>query len=263
MNPVCQHVREVMDSYLAEELLVETNHEILRHLDTCPECAAELQRRQRLRTLLSQALEIQVDDQRAAARISRALDREQRPWRRVAPLATAAATLIAAVAFAFWFSRPVDVSAYDDSAEDHIACALTYPVSYSYDADRAARNLAPPFMPVVEAVGVSHGGYHVIDAHMCPYKGRNYAHVVFRGGGQTLSLFAERAGRGTLPAAPATTLTGEAIDVHETTRLGYRIAAVATRDYRLFLISERLTEPPATELDILRAAVRFIRSLED
>ena len=263
MNPGCQHVREVMDSYLAEELLVETNHDVLRHLDSCPECAAELQRRQRLRALLSHALEVQVDEQRAAARISHALDREQRPWRRIAPLATLAATLIAAAAVAFWFSRPVDVAAYDEAAEDHVACALIYPVSYSYDADRAARNLAPPFTAVVDAVGLSHGAYEVIDAHMCPYKGRNYAHVVFRGGGQMLSLFAERAQRGTLPAAPATTLTGETIDVHETTRLGYRIAAVATRDYRLFLISEWPTEPPAIERDILRSAVRFIRGLED
>ena len=262
MNPDCRRIREVMDSYLAEELLVETNHEVLRHLDSCQECAAELQRRQQLRALLSQALEIQVDDQHAAARISQALDREQRSWKRVTPLATAAATLIAVVALAFWFSRPVDVAAYDDSADDHIVCALSYPVSHRYDADRAAQSLAPPFMPIVDAVGVSHGEYEVIDAHMCPFKGRNYAHVVFRGGGQTLSLFAERAERGALPAAPATTLTGDTIDVHETTRLGYRIAAVATDDYQLFLVSERPTDPPEIERDILRSAVRFIRGLE-
>ena len=95
MNPGCQRVREVMDSYLAEELLVETNHEVLRHLQVCQECGMELQRRQRLRALLSQALEIQVDDRRAAARISQALDREQHSWKRAAPLATAAAALIA------------------------------------------------------------------------------------------------------------------------------------------------------------------------
>jgi hypothetical protein len=252
-----------MDSYLAEELLVETNHEVLRHLDTCQECAAELQRRQRLCTLLSQALEIQVDDRRAAARISQVLDREQRSWNRVGPLATAAATLMAAVALAFWFTRPVDVAAYDNSAEDHIVCALGYPVSHSYDADRAVQNLEPPFTPIVDAVGVSHGVYEVIDAHMCPFKGRNYAHVVFRGGGQTLSLFAERAERGTLPAAPATRLTGDTIEVHGTMRRGYRIAAVATRHYQLFLVSERPTEPPEIEHDILRSAVRFIRGLEE
>lgn len=263
MNPDCQRVRELMDSYLAEELLVETNHEVLRHLDTCQECAAELQRRQRLRTLLLQVLEIQVDDRRAAARISQALDREQRSWKRVAPLATAAATLIAVVTVAFWFSRPVDVAAYDDSADDHIVCALSYPVNHTYDADHAAQNLAPPFTSIVDAVGVSHGVYEAIDAHMCPFKGRNYAHIVFRGGGQTISLFVERAERGRLPEAPAMPLTGDTFEVHGTTRRGYRIAAVATRDYQLFLVSERPTEPPEVELDILRSAVRFLRGLEE
>ena len=97
---------------------------------------------------------------------------------------------------------------------------------------------------------------------MCPYKGRNYAHVVIRGDGQTLSIFAERAARGALPATPTTVLAGDTLDVHATTRLGYRIAAVATRDYRLFLVSERPTDPPDLAQDILRSAVRFIRGLE-
>jgi hypothetical protein len=173
-----------------------------------------------------------------------------------------AATLIAAVAVAYWAGRRVDAAAYDDSAEDHIACALAYPEATAYDPDRAAQNLVPPFEQMADVVGLSHDGYHVIDAHMCPFKGRNYAHVVIRGDGQTLSLFAERAERGALPATPSTVLAGDILDVHTTTRLGYRISAVAMRDHRVFLVSERPTDPPALAQDILRSAVRFIRSLE-
>jgi hypothetical protein len=156
----------------------------------------------------------------------------------------------------------VDAAAYDHSAEDHIACALSYPDGTAYDKVRAAKNLESPFEHIVDAVGLSHGLYHVIDAHMCPYKGRNYAHVVIRGDGQTLSLFAERAERGALPDTPTTVLAGDTLDVYATTRLGYRISAVATRDYRLFLVSERPTDPPDLTQDLLRSAVRFIRGLE-
>jgi hypothetical protein len=131
-----------------------------------------------------------------------------------------------------------------------------------YDPARAAQNLAAPFEHIVDAVGRSHGVYHVIDAHMCPYKGRNYVHVVIRGGGQTLSLFAERAGRGTLPDTATTVLAGDTIDVHSTARLGYRISALATRDHQVFLVSERPMDPPDVAEDILRSAVRFIRDLE-
>jgi anti-sigma factor RsiW len=251
-----------MDSYLCQELSVETNHGFLRHVAQCHDCAAELTRRQRLRALLSETLAVAVDADHASARITQAVYRERRSWVRVAPLAAIAATLVAAVVVAFWSGRRVDAAAYNDSAEDHIACALAYPESAEYDKDRVARSLAPPFEQIVDAVGRSHGVYHVIDAHMCPYKGRTYAHVVIRGDGQTLSLFAEHAERGVLPDAPTTVLPGDTLDVHATTRLGYRVSAVATRDHRLFLVSQRPTDPPDLAQDILRSAVRFIRGLE-
>jgi anti-sigma factor RsiW len=250
-----------MDSYLSEELSVETNHGVLRHVAQCRACEGELKQRQRLRALLSQTLDVAVDADRARARITRAVDREQRSWPRTARLGAIAATLIAAAAVAYWAGRPVDAAAYDDSAGDHVACALAYPADTTYDPDRAAQSLVPPYKQIADAVGLAHGRYRVIDAHMCPYKGRNYAHLVIRGDGQTVSLFAEPA-RGALPDTPTTVLAGDALDVHATTRLGYRIAAVATRDYRLFLVSERPTDPPELAEDILRSAVRFIRDLE-
>ena len=265
MNLHCQQVREMMDSYLSEELSVETNHSVLHHVAECRDCAAELRRRQRLRALLSETLDLPVDDARAdrvRMRITQAVDRERRSSQRVARLGAVAATLVAAVAVAYWAGRRVDAAAYNDSAGDHVACALTYPSSTVYDPNRAAQNLAPPFEHIVDAIGRSHGVYHVIDAHMCPYKGRNYAHVVIRGDGQTLSLFAERAERGALPDTPTTVLAGDALDVHATMRLGYRISAVATRDHRLFLVSERPIDPPDVAQGILRSAVRFIRGLE-
>jgi anti-sigma factor RsiW len=262
VNLDCQHVREVMDSYLSEELSVETNHGVLRHVTECRDCAAELKRRRRLRALLVETLDVPVDDERVRARIAQAVDRQQRSWRHIVRFGGIAATLIAAVAVAYWAGRRVDAAAFDDSAEDHIACALSYPEGAAYDPTRAAQNLAPPFERIADAVGLSHGVYHVIDAHMCPYKGRNYAHVVIRGDGQTLSIFAERAERGTLPAAPTTVLAGDTLDVHSTTRLGYRVSAVAMRDHQVFLVSERPTDPPDLAQDILRSAVRFIRSLE-
>jgi len=265
VNLDCQQVRELMDSYLSEELSVETNHGFLRHVAECRDCAAELKRRQRLRALLSETLDLAISDgdaDRVRMRITQAVDRERRSWQLVARLGAVAATLVAAVAVWYSAGGRVDAAAYSDSAEDHVSCALTYPSGTEYDPNRAAQNLAPPFEHIVDAVGRLHGHYHVIDAHMCPYKGRNYAHVVIRGDGQTLSLFAERAERGALPDTPTTVLAGEAFDVHATTRLGYRVSAVATRDHRLFLVSERPTDPPDVSQGILLSAVRFIRGLE-
>ena len=138
MNLDCQQICELMDSYLSEELSVETNHAFLRHVAECRDCAAELKRRRRLRALLSETLDLPVDADRVAVRIAHALDRERRSWQRVARLGAVAATLLAAVAVAYWAGSRVDAAAYDDSAEDHVACALTYASGTVYDPDRGA-----------------------------------------------------------------------------------------------------------------------------
>jgi hypothetical protein len=51
----CRRFRDIADSYLSEELLVETNHEVLRHLETCPVCRAELAARRQVRRTLRSA----------------------------------------------------------------------------------------------------------------------------------------------------------------------------------------------------------------
>ena len=80
MNLYCPHVLEVMDSYLSEELSIETNHGVLRHVAECRGCAAELKCRRRLRALLSETLDVAVDADRVRARITHAVDREERSW---------------------------------------------------------------------------------------------------------------------------------------------------------------------------------------
>ena len=42
-------MRRRLDSYIAGELSVDLSHEILEHLDRCPDCRAESDARERLR----------------------------------------------------------------------------------------------------------------------------------------------------------------------------------------------------------------------
>ena len=66
----CRDVRELADSFLSEQLLVETTHDILRHLAQCPSCRAEMESRRRLRTALRGAFECGAE--RAAKPAARA-----------------------------------------------------------------------------------------------------------------------------------------------------------------------------------------------
>jgi len=52
----CKDFREIADSYLSDELLVETNHEVLRHLENCADCRRELSARRNLREKLREAV---------------------------------------------------------------------------------------------------------------------------------------------------------------------------------------------------------------
>ncbi|HEU4796832.1 MAG TPA: hypothetical protein VFT02_14450 [Pyrinomonadaceae bacterium] len=48
----CRDFREVADSYLSDELLVETNHDVIAHLEACAGCRRELAARRELRKIL-------------------------------------------------------------------------------------------------------------------------------------------------------------------------------------------------------------------
>lgn len=52
----CQQFREMIDSYIGDELLVETNHDVLHHLENCPACRGELSARRQLRARLHSAV---------------------------------------------------------------------------------------------------------------------------------------------------------------------------------------------------------------
>ena len=86
----CRECLGVADAFLADELLTETNQEILQHVATCPACREDIEDRHQfrlfLRTAFEQAPQLQPcsdlrvrlrETMRAAAR------RPRRDWRRL------------------------------------------------------------------------------------------------------------------------------------------------------------------------------------
>jgi anti-sigma factor RsiW len=262
VNRECQHIRDLLDSYLSGELLIETNHLVLRHLETCSDCRTESARRQRTRALLAQSLGGPVDVEPLRRRITGALDREPRRGSRVVRYWGAAALIAAGLVISFWFSRRVDAAAYRDSVTEHVQCGLTVPPSATYDPMRIAARLKPPFTPMAEAVARTFGKYILVDAHTCPLNGRQYAHLVYRGDGRVVSVFAEPALRGALPAAPSKTrLEGTSIDVYGNLLDGYRVTATSTHDHHIFVVTDGASAADAPA-DLLKSAVAFVRTLE-
>ncbi|HQZ94673.1 MAG TPA: zf-HC2 domain-containing protein [Pyrinomonadaceae bacterium] len=61
----CRELKAMIDSYISDELLVETNHEVLRHLESCADCRYEMSSRRALKAQLRHAVknsaEVQID----------------------------------------------------------------------------------------------------------------------------------------------------------------------------------------------------------
>jgi hypothetical protein len=200
----CRDVRDVADSFLCEDSLTETNHEILWHLDTCPSCRAEIEARRRLRGALriafNRASDLQptvefadrLRDQLRTAAVSRHSSVAfPRQWLTLA----AGLVLGAALGSAVFLSRstaPADPLARD-AIGDHRNCALKYrlirtPVPLEEAAQRfdsAYRLLlsAPP-----DDISTADGVARVIDRHSCAYGARRFGHVVLQYRGRVVSL---------------------------------------------------------------------------
>jgi anti-sigma factor RsiW len=280
----CQDIRELLDPYLDNELLVETSQSVLDHLSLCPDCAAESERRIELRRLLKTALTL--EDDRDSENISRrrvrtALEEDRRPRRTAKILWGAlAASLILAMGLTYWrvsnSSKPVNSSAINmpssmpasspqvliadmdrDAVENHQICALSYPPDWTFDRQRVARGLTPSFAPLVDAIGLNHAAYKLIEGHICSYQQKRYAHLIFRGEGHTVSVFIEpddSSGK-PKPSRPR--------EIDQASLTVYQVASVDTGRHRISVVSDLPSgENLALAKQLVPATLSFIQKLE-
>jgi hypothetical protein len=199
----CRDVRNLADSFVSGELLTETNHEILRHLETCPECRAEVDARRALRAAVRRAFENAPGlgpSPEFAASLRTALQRRAsttdtrrfglREWGAIA------AMLLVAVALGVMFGgRWIGGigSLARAAVGDHRNCALKFrlaekPISLDeaarqYDSAYRILETLPPADLMTEG-----GAAHVLERHACVYGGRRFAHIVLQYRGAPVSL---------------------------------------------------------------------------
>lgn len=202
----CRGVQELADSFLGEELLTETNHEILRHLDICPSCRREIDGRRRLRRSLQVAFDrapelqpradfaVRLREQIREATVhdgARRLARQR--WLALAAGVLLAAGVAALVLMKFSHANaPVDVLARD-ARGDHWYCALKNRVvrtpmpleeaAQRFDSSYRLLMSAPP-----DDISTPGGVARVIDRHSCAFGTRRFGHVILQYQGRVVSL---------------------------------------------------------------------------
>ena len=203
----CREVRDLSDSFLSEQLLVETNHEVLRHLEGCPACRAEFALQRELRTTIRRAF-IQTESLRTSEEFrDRAVSRlrvaasgktprglVRRRW--AIGLAVAAVLVIAASVGQFLRTRGIDLIARD-AVGDHQNCAVRFRLAETpISLEDAAARYDPSFRLVQDTPSddwnTQIGPVRVVDRHSCIFQGRRFAHIVLQVQGQVVSLLITR-----------------------------------------------------------------------
>ncbi len=205
----CREVRELSDSYLLDELQTETNHAILRHLEGCPACRAELDGRRALRGALKGAFERSAELQPRPEFIAglarlRDVDHARRVHRSRAPRWLAIAATIALITMGGYrlFEARLSADPLQRAAVgDHRYCALGMTTDGKEatgitSLTEAVDQYEPGFRPLEsvpsEKIPTSGGEAHVLNRHSCVFDGRRFAHIVLQYRGTQVSLIVIR-----------------------------------------------------------------------
>jgi Putative zinc-finger len=249
----CEKIRSYLDSYLSNELLIETNHEVLKHLEGCRDCSAELENRAQLKGLLQKAvrkhqappaLEQRIRNDIRARRSAIAFRSPYVHW----SLAAAAALLLAVGGWgALRLFKEVNgglaeraMAVLRIGASDHIECAVNHEMSSRrFTFEDMSGSMGQEYIglvPVVkERVPV---GYEIVVAHKCHVNRREFVHLILKNQEKILSLVVTRKGADTFAGKNLiAALKTSGIPLYNGRAESYQVAGFESRDHLAFLVS--------------------------
>jgi hypothetical protein len=256
----CEKVRRYLDSYMSNELLIETNHEVLQHLEKCPACSGVLEERVKVRSLLRTALHMDADGTELEQRIRKSLEatpvaqRSRVPW-----YLAVAAMLVMAVSAPrlLQLNREArDAAVLKVGLEDHVHCA----VGGFYPA------VPPTQSQLLEQLGTDYAGlvpvmakladYQIRVGHHCRAGQREFVHMTLKNTGSLLSLvITER--------RPGEALNTAREPVVEAAFGKYSVAGFETGKHLAFIVSDLETEQNRQQAASVAPGVRrLLASLE-
>lgn len=248
----CSDFREVADSYLSDELLIETMHQVNRHLESCAACRSDLSMRRRLRERLrgefTESVDLRPGDDfgdRLRLRLQQqALDRSRVAIPRFAYVGIAAMLLmtlgVGLLGVRSWRSGRRESGAWTNLVKsatgDHRACALEHRLgATNVDLNEAARVYDRAYAALADQTILNASlpaGAQLVDAHSCAFEGRRFAHLVISYHDQVLSIVVtgnEPNSRAPQPL-PGDVVAGFSAGA-------YQVAALQTRHHAIFVVS--------------------------
>jgi hypothetical protein len=262
----CEKVQRFLDSYISGELMVETNHEVIQHLESCADCRNDYETRLHLRDAVRTAVRATEVPADLGVRLQkRVRDHENRF--RTSQWAALAAGLAAVAVGATYFSSSwgtnafaeMDVVAQDKFISvvstglapllrvgfgDHLHCAVArkFPQGFPKQHElKPHQKLETGWEPLPQFVTkLVPARYKLILSHRCGYKNRRFTHLTFRGEGKLISLvISPKEGSESMRASelvPQLQMAG--IPVYQRGVNNYQVAGFESKNYLAWVISD-------------------------
>jgi len=275
----CEKVRGCLDSYLNNELLAETNHEVLRHLETCAGCSDALESRVRLRDSLRRAVLAETAPADLPEKIRRKIRRKRfsldlprfgSSW----ALAAAASLLLLMAGWGYYLilessDSPLlpelAGSILNLGLGDHVTCAINHKVSNRhYTLEQMAQEMGPSFSGLVPIVREkAPDNYEVVVAHQCKVNERSFVHVIMKKDASVVSLVITRKTGESFPQGGLVVVQASGISLHSARLQGYQVTGFETRDHLAFIVSDLVKERNLQIATTLAPSVRsYLSELE-
>jgi len=269
----CERVRGLLDAYVSNELLVETNLQVLRHLNGCTSCGTIAADRARLRKMLQQAVGKENAPAALRSRIQREM-RATRPSRSNWLLAAAAAIVIGLGGYTAMHSfsaremanaQPALAAVLRVGLDDHIHCAVgTWYRGREFSDETMARDLGPQFAGLAPMVkSVIPAEMKMLVAHQCQVNGRNFVHFILQKQERTFSLIITRKDGESFADIAGAKILNSGVRIHESRMQNFEVAGTETRDFLVYFISDSTGDQNAQIARNLAAPVRdYLARLE-
>jgi anti-sigma factor RsiW len=262
----CEKYRRYFDAYLDNELLVETNQDVLRHLNSCTECTRILDGRTRMKQLVREAVTAEQAPPELVAAVRAGLQSERRSFfaHNTASWMMAAAAVLLLAIFSLaglQWGRVVQFGGDDGVFQtisanvqnvlrvgliDHVHCTILaqrWKRFVSSDDMKAATGrsaLGPEFIDLVPVVEKTLGSkFKLVQGHRCVANHRQYVHFILTGDKNVLlSLVITQKNNESLNQADAVAvMKASGIPIYRDRQGTLEIAGFETDRYLAYVVS--------------------------
>lgn len=287
----CCNYKELLDSYLCQELAVKTNHQMLNHAEHCPPCRTELALRRNMREALRRACSKERMSDEAYERLRSRLRSEASltnasakelwiSWRdRLAelfsfrilmPVSTAILVLVIGVSFFQEDFFPQDQAALSESliteaADDHRKCASHFISSTDPAAmPDSVREYDETCLELDKVASPGAAGLTLRAAHVCQPDSRKFAHLVYTRGENLISLLVTKRDSRALKIGEPIPFDANLAGIRKVKHQELELGAYQTPKHIILVVSDLpKSENEKLAQTLAKLVVEHIRRLDD